>query len=195
METEEIFRVSVEQAKRSVARHGFTFMSVIGSDPRILEIYSQKPKFKRLRRKSPTTKSLIEPLTASQFINSHKFQKNSLNKAPTSRYLPTSKGSIIPRFMPSRNKQSVKEEQEDNVFNVNNYSNTSTNSKAPPTLTLDSIIKKRNKDNNKEKPVSAKSGSNFFQLVTPSTVFSEDEDNITPSVIRNNNMNSMFKKS
>ncbi len=94
METEEIFRVSVEQAKRSVARHGFTFMSVIGSDPRILEIYSQKPKFKRLRRKSPTTKSLIEPLTASQFINSHKFQKNSLNKAPTSRYLPTSKGSI-----------------------------------------------------------------------------------------------------
>ena len=193
METEEIFRVSVEQAKRSVARHGFTFMSVIGSDPRILEIYSQKPKFKRLRRKSPTTKSLIEPLTASQFINSHKFQKNSLNKAPTSRYLPTSKGSIIPRFMPSRNKQSVKEEQEDNVFNVNNYSNTSTNSKAPPTLTLDSIIKKRNKDNNKEKPVSAKSGSNFFQLVTPSTVFSEDEDNITPSVVRNNNMNRMFE--
>ena len=115
METEEIFRVSVEQAKRSVARHGFTFMSVIGSDPRILEIYSQKPKFKRLRRKSPITKSLIEPLTAAQFINSHKFQENCINKAPTSRYLPTSKGSIIPRFMPSRNKQSVKE-QEDNVF-------------------------------------------------------------------------------
>ena len=148
METEEIFRVSVEQAKRSVARHGFTFMSVIGSDPRILEIYSQKPKFKRLRRKSPITKSLREPLTAAQFINSHKFQENCINKAPTSRYLPTAKGSIIPRFMPSRNKQSVKE-QEDNVLNVNNYSNTSTNSKAPPTLTLDSIIKKRNKDNKK----------------------------------------------
>ena len=43
MDTDEIFRSSVEAARRSVARQGFLFMRVAGSDPRILNYILRSP--------------------------------------------------------------------------------------------------------------------------------------------------------
>ena len=106
MDTDEIFRSSVEAARRSVARQGFTFMRVAGSDPRILELYSQKSKFTRQKRNSKSSSRIIEPLTASQFIKNSTLQSKR-RKRKRSKFLPASKGSIAPRFMPQL-KEAVK---------------------------------------------------------------------------------------
>ena len=56
-----------EAARRSVARQGFTFMRVAGSDPRILDYILRSP---NLLGGSviPSLSRIIEPLTAPQFI-------------------------------------------------------------------------------------------------------------------------------
>eukprot|EP00943_MAST-04B_sp_MAST-4B-sp1_P001362 g1362.t1 len=178
MNTEEIFRTSVEQAKRSVARSGFAFMSVAGSDPRILEIYSQKRKFNRQKRKSSTVTSLIQPLTPSQFISNYKFQEKR-KKAPSFKYLPTSKCSILPRFMPVKN---VKKNKAIDTQII------------PPPLSLHNIIKDQTNGASEEQisPLN-KSNKSIFKLVTPQSAFSDGDVNEESSGYSNKSGDSTSK--
>ena len=144
-------------------------MRVAGSDPRILELYSQKSKFTRRQRNSKSSSRIIEPLTASQFIKNSTLQSKR-RKRKRSKYLPASKGSIAPRFMPQL-KEAVKRHEG------------GTESLADTDLTDNLTLRLANIAENKE-PINvikyeADVNNSFLPLATPNAELSDPDRNIS----------------
>ena len=158
-------RRALEAARTSVARHGFVFNSVLGSSDRIRELYNgnKKVRVKRVKRRS-SLPSILTPLSPVQFLPAKLRAKKF---APSTRYLPTSKGSIGARgtIVSSRKKY-------DSSSHLN-----------PPVFKSEPIIGNM-QPSVPELPVvavkvdqsSEKDGN--FALVTPQSIFSNEEESV-----------------
>jgi CRP-like cAMP-binding protein/tetratricopeptide (TPR) repeat protein len=160
---------AVDAARTAVARRGFVFHSLLGSDKRIHEIYrgNKKADKKRIKRRS-SLPSVITPLSPAQFLAPKLRGKKS---APSTKFLPVSKGSIGVRMSTTTSVPGYR--------SIKYLNKSASDSRIPKMMPIPENLKPSIPQlplTTTKAEQNEPTGGAGLALVTPESIFSEDEN-------------------